>query len=105
MIKTKIKKDDTVVAIKGKDNGKTGRVLHVFYKTGKVLVEGINFVKKTSRPNRNNPQGGIINVERPLPLSNVMFYCGKCKTGVRVSIRALGSEGKERFCKKCEETI
>lgn len=105
MMKTKVKRNDTVAVIKGRDKGKSGRVLHVYYKTGKALVEGINFHKKASRPNKNNPQGGIINIEKPISLSNVEVYCQKCKAGTKAARRLLADGKKERFCKKCGETL
>ncbi|HRZ86378.1 MAG TPA: 50S ribosomal protein L24 [bacterium] len=105
MIKTKIKKNDTVVSIKGRDRGKSGRVIRVDHKSGKILVEGINMHKKASRPNRNNPQGGIIHMEKPMPLANVMLYCGKCKKPTKASMRSLAESKKERFCKTCGETM
>lgn len=105
MIKTKIRKNDTVVAIRGRDKGKNVRVIRVLSKSGKVLVEGVNMHKKASRPSRNNPQGGIIHMEKPMPLSTVMLYCGKCKKGTKSSQRILADGKKERFCKKCGETM
>ena len=74
----KIKKDDMVVVIAGKDKGKEGKVLSVDAKNGKVLVEGVNIVHKHSKPNMQNQQGGIIDKEAPIDLSNVMYlYKGK----------------------------
>jgi len=105
MMKTKIRKNDTVVAIRGRDKGKSGRVIRVLCKSGKVLVEGINMHKKASRPSRNNPQGGIIHMEKPMPLSTVMLFCGKCKKGTKSSLRVLADGKKERFCRKCGETM
>ena len=74
----RVKREDTVVVIAGKDKGKTGKVLRVFPKTNKVLVEGVNIVHKHSKPNMQNQQGGIIDKEAPIDLSNVMYlYKGK----------------------------
>ena len=78
MATMKIKKDDMVVVIAGKDKGKEGKVLSVDAKNGKVLVEGVNIVHKHSKPNMQNQQGGIIDKEAPIDLSNVMsLYKGK----------------------------
>ncbi len=78
MATMKIKKDDMVVVIAGKDKGKEGKVLSVDAKNGKVLVEGVNIVHKHSKPNMQNQQGGIIDKEAPIDLSNVMYlYKGK----------------------------
>ncbi len=68
---SKIKKGDTVQAITGDDNGKTGKVLQVVPTTGRVLVEGLNFVKKHMRKTQDNPQGGVIEKEAPMHLSNL----------------------------------
>lgn len=78
MATMKIKKDDMVVVIAGKDKGKEGKVLSVDAKNGKVLVEGVNIVHKHSKPNMQNQQGGIVDKEAPIDLSNVMYlYKGK----------------------------
>ncbi len=96
----RIKKDDTVVAIRGADVGKTGKVIQVLPDKNRALIEGLNLVKKTLRKSQDNPQGGIAEKEAPLHLSNVMPYCPHCKKGVK--IRCDRDEGKKvRKCKIC----
>jgi len=101
----KIKKGDFVLVIKGKDRGKKGRVIKVFPDTSKVLVEGINFVKKHIRPRRVDQQGGIIQIEKPISISNVMLFCLKCEKRTRVGFKFLQDGSKVRYCKKCGEII
>lgn len=78
-MKVHVRKNDTVVVISGKDKGKTGEVLRVIPKTGKVVVKGVNLVKKHQKPNRQNMQGGIIEMEAAINSSKVMLFCEKCK--------------------------
>ncbi len=101
----RIRKNDTVMIIKGKDNGKTGRVMKVLHAAGKAIVEGRNFVKKHAHKTQKNPQGGIIQIESPIALSNLMPVCPKCSKPVRVGI-ASGKDGKKtRICMKCKEAL
>lgn len=102
MIKVKIRKDDKVVVTTGKDKGKTGKVLRVYPKEGRVLVSGLNLVKRAIRPTHDMPQGGIIEKESPISISNVMLFCNKCNRGVRVGIKRLPDGTRMRYCKKCE---
>ncbi len=102
-MKLKIKKGDIVYVIKGDDKGKKGRVLKVLPDEGKVLVEGINFVKKHTRPKAVDKQGGIIQMEKPVSISNVMFFCLKCVKPVPLGIRILSDGTKVRYCKRCSE--
>ena len=96
----KIKKGDTVKVIAGKDNGKEGKVLSV--KDGKVIVEGINMITKHSKPTQANPNGGIVQKEAPIDLSNVMYvHKGKA---TRVGFKVEG-EKKVRFAKSTGEVI
>lgn len=99
----KIKKDDIVKVIAGKDRGKQGKVVQVFPKLEKLLVENINVVKKHMKPSREH-QGGI--VEKPMPLnwSNVMLVCPRCNKETRVGFSVL-KDKKVRTCKKCKENI
>ena len=100
-----IRKDDTVQVITGKDRGKHGRVLSVFPQERRVLVEGVNRCKKHVRATQTNPQGGIIDWELPLDVSDVMLLCPSCGRPTRIS-RDRGSEGDmERVCKKCDAHI
>ena len=104
-MKVHLKKNDNVVAIAGRDRGKKGRVLALYPDKGRILVEGINFMKKAVRPSQKNPQGGFVQIETPLDMSNVMLFCGKCQSRVRVGHRILNDGSKERFCKKCQEAV
>lgn len=99
----KIKKDDLVKILLGKDRGKTGKVLRVFTKEKKILVEGINVYKRHVRKINNN-EGGIIDISKPVDISNTALVCPKCKKETRVGYRTVGTE-KVRFCKKCQEVI
>lgn len=103
--KIHVRKKDTVMVISGKDKGKTGEVLAVMPKTGKVLVKGINEVTKHQKPNKANMQGGIIKKEAPIYSSKVMLYCDKCKAVTRISHKLLEDGTKVRVCKKCGETF
>lgn len=103
--KIHVRKKDTVMVISGKDKGKTGEVLAVMPKTGKVLVKGINIVTKHQKPNRANMQGGIIQKDAPIYSSKVMLYCDKCKSVTRISHKLLEDGTKVRVCKKCGETF
>ena len=101
----RIRKNDTVMIIKGKDNGKTGRVMKVLHAAGRAIVEGRNFVKKHAHKTQKNPQGGIIQIESPIALPNLMPVCPKCSKPVRVGI-ASGKDGKKtRICMKCKEAL
>ncbi|MCM8766619.1 MAG: 50S ribosomal protein L24 [Candidatus Omnitrophica bacterium] len=104
-MKFKLKRGDIVQVIKGKDRGKKGRILKLFPKEGRVLVEGINFVKKHTRPKAVDRQGGIIQIEKPISISNVNFFCLKCSKPVRLGIKFLEDGTKVRYCKKCKEII
>lgn len=99
--KLKVKKGDTVMVISGKNAGKKGKVLNVFPRDNKVLVEGVNMVKRHQRPTQAMPQGGIIDKEAPLHVSNVMVMCNKCDAPVRVGRKEADSGDKVRYCKKC----
>lgn len=101
----RIRKNDTVMIIKGKDNGKAGRVMKILPGIGKAIVEGRNFIKKHAHKTQKNPQGGIIQIESPIALSNIMPVCPKCNKPVRVGIAA-GKDGKKtRICMKCKEAL
>lgn len=104
-MKVHVRKKDTVMVISGKDKGKTGEVLAVNPKTGRVVVAGVNVVTKHQKPNRQNMQGGIVNFEAPINSSKVMLYCDKCKNVTRISNKVLEDGTKVRVCKKCGETF
>ena len=102
--KLKLKREDTVKVIAGKDKGKTGKVIRVNHATGKVIVQDINIVKKAMKPKRQNEKGGIIDLEAPIDASKVMLVCKKCGKPTRIGYRFDGEE-KVRFCKKCGELL
>ena len=83
----KLKKGDFVQVMKGKDSGKRGRILAVIPRTNKAMVEGVNFVKRHTRPGRVDRQGGIIQKEMPLALPNLRYFCLKCNKAVRLGYR------------------
>lgn len=97
----KIKKGDTVVIIAGKDRGKRGKVLRVVPKTGKVIVEGLNIVKKHQRPTQEAPQGGVVETSAPIDRSNVQVVCGSCRKPTRVGVKVADDGERTRICKKC----
>ena len=103
--RSKIRKDDKVKIITGKDKGKIGKVLKVLTKKDRVLVENINMVKHHTKPSTQNRQGGIIEREAPLHWSNVMLMCNKCVAPVRIKIQLLDDGSKVRICGKCSEVI
>ncbi len=100
-----IKKNDTVKVIAGKDKGKTGKVLRVIPKKGRAIVEKLNIVKRHLRPSEQARQGGILEREAPIEMSNLMLICSKCTDPTRVGYRVLDDTKKVRFCKKCKEVI
>jgi len=101
----KIRKNDIVKVIAGKDKGKTGKVLKLFPAAGKVIVEGINYLKKHSRKTQDNPKGGIIQRESAISISNVAIVCARCSKPSRVGFATLSDGEKARICKNCKETI
>ena len=100
----KIKKNDTVLITCGKDRGKSGKVTQSLPKIGKVIIAGLNTVKKHSRPSKKNPQGGIIDLHAPLQASNVIIICPRCNKTTRVGYK-LTEKSKLRVCKKCGESL
>ena len=100
MAKMNIKKGDTVEVLSGKDKGARGQVLRAFPAEGKVLVERVAMVKKATRPNQMNQQGGIVEQEAKIDASNVMLVCPKCNKATRVGHAGEGKD-KKRVCKKC----
>ncbi len=104
MIFKKIKKDDNVKVIAGKDAGKNGKILSVDREKGRVLVDGLNMVKKTMKKTNENQTGGIKDIEAYLNISKVMLVCPKCKKDTRVGFVVVNGD-KKRFCKKCKAEI
>jgi large subunit ribosomal protein L24 len=103
--KLHVKKNDMVTIIAGKEKGKTGKVVRVFPEKGRLTVENVNVVKRHTRPNRANAEGGIIEKEAPLSASNVMLLCGACNKPTRTGTRILEDGSKARYCKKCNEIV
>lgn len=101
----KIRKNDNVLAIAGKDKGKKGRVHQVYRDEERVLVEGVNLIKRHTKPRGKVRQAGIIEKEAPLHVSNVMLLCPKCNKPTRVGMKFLESRAKVRFCRLCQEVI
>jgi large subunit ribosomal protein L24 len=101
----KIRKDDTVVIIAGKDSGKKGKVRRALLNEDRVIVEGLNMIKRHSRARRAARQAGIIELEAPIHVSNVMLVCGKCGKPTRVRFRFLDDGQKVRICNSCREVI
>lgn len=101
----KIKKDDKVIVLSGKEKGKIGAVLKVDVKKGRAIVEKVNMVKRHSRPSAQNAQGGIIEKEASIHISNLMVVCNKCAEPTRIGKRILEDGSKVGICKKCGEII
>ena len=100
-----VRRGDTVAVIAGRERGKRGKVLRVLPVGGRVLVEKINMMKKHQRPTQKLQQGGIIERESPLALSNVLVVCSRCDKPSRSGIKVLGDGRKVRVCKRCGESI
>ncbi len=100
-----VKQDDTVLVIAGKDRGKRGRVREVHPTEGKVIVEGINIVKRHTRGQRGARQAGIVEREAPLDASNVMVVCPNCDKGARIGHEILDNGQKVRRCSNCGQTF
>lgn len=104
-IKYKIKKDDNVMIIAGREKGKTGKVLRVDPTRGKLFISKLNMVKRHQKPSEKHRHGGIIEKEAPLDLSNVMIICAKCKGPVRIALEIDDNGDRTRNCRKCGEVI
>ena len=103
--KLHVKKGDTVVVLSGKDKGKKGKVIEALPKKAKVVVEGVNKVKRHTKPSQSAPQGGILTKEAALSSSKVMLVCPACNKATRIAKTALASGEFVRKCKKCGEII
>ncbi len=101
----RIRKDDTVVIIAGKDRGKKGKVRRALPDEDRVIVEGLNMIKRHSRARRATRQAGIIELEAPVRVSDVMLMCSKCGNPTRVNFRFLDDGKKVRICNSCREVI
>ncbi len=101
----RLKKNDLVEVISGKEKGKTGKILKVVREKNQVLVEKINIIKRHTRPSPQTGQGGIVEKEAPLHVSKVMLICPKCATATRFRLTVTGEGKKARVCRKCKELV
>ena len=101
----KLKKDDVVSVITGKDKGKKGKVLKVFPVEKRVIVEGINYSTQYLRRSQENPKGGIAKFESKINSSNVQLVCPKCSKLTRIGHQILADGTKQRICKRCQEIL
>ncbi|MDO5733885.1 MAG: 50S ribosomal protein L24 [Eubacteriales bacterium] len=104
-MKVHVKEDDRVFVLRGKDKGKSGKVLQVIPAKNRVIVEGVNIVTKHKRPDQRTQTGGIIHQEAAIDASNVMLVCPKCKRPSKVGRKVSNDGEKVRFCKACDATI
>ena len=105
LAKYKIKKNDMVMVITGRDRGKTGKVMRVLPEHGRVVVERLNIVKRRSKARGAASPGGIVEKEAAINISNVMIFCDRCNAPVRVGIKAAADGTKSRVCRRCGEAI
>jgi len=105
MAGTHVRRGDTVGVIAGRERGKRGKVLRVLREKSRVLVEKVNMIKKHQRPTQKVRQGGIIEREGALALSNVLLICSRCDRPVRAAMKILADGRKIRVCKRCGESI
>ena len=105
-LRTPIRKNDNVLVVTGKDRGKKGRVLKMFPAKNRIVVEGVNFIKRHTRPNpRANVKGGIVEREAPVHASNVQIVCPECGAPTRIGRQILGDGRKVRVCVKCDGAV
>jgi large subunit ribosomal protein L24 len=103
---TPVRKNDTVLVITGRDRGKRGRVLKVLPEKNRLIVEGVNVIKRHTRPNpTKNIKGGIVEREAALHASNVQLVCPECGAQTRIGRKVLGDGRKVRVCRKCEGVV
>jgi large subunit ribosomal protein L24 len=106
MNKVVLKKNDMVIVINGKDSGKTGKILKVIPEKNRAIVEKINFIKEFIRRDQSkNIQGGVMEKEGPIHISNLMLFCSECGQGVRIKKKKLGDGSTTRVCVKCDSSI
>ena len=105
-LQTPVRKNDNVLVTTGKDRGKKGRVLKVLPAKNRVVVEGVNIIKRHTKPNpQRQIKGGVIEREAPVHASNVQVVCPECGKATRVGRRILGDGRKVRICRKCEGVV
>jgi len=102
--KYKLRKEDLVQVVAGKDQGKQGKILRIDHEKGRVIVSGINMVKKAMKKKSQTDRGGIVEIEAPLHISNVMIVCKKCNKPVRAGYKIIDGQ-KKRVCRKCGEVL
>ncbi len=105
MLKVKIKKNDMVMVVKGRDRGKTGKVMRVIPEKSRVVIERLNIVKRHSKPRGATSPGGIIEKEAPLRIENVMIFCDRCNAPVRAGWKLNADDTKSRICRRCGEAL
>ena len=98
-----LRKGDNVIILTGKDKGKSGKIMNI--KAGRVIIEGLNIVKRHVRKNQQYPKGAIVDLEAPLDISNVMMLCNKCSKPTKTKMKGVEEGRKVRICKKCGEII
>ena len=103
--KVNIRKNDIVKVIAGREKGKVGRVLKVDRETGRIFVEKLNMVKRHIKPGKTHPQGGIVEKEAALALSNVLIMCDKCNKPTRIGMRLDPGGKRFRVCKRCGDVL
>ncbi len=101
----RVRKEDTVYIAKGRDRGKTGAVRTVIPKKDRLIITGVNVVKRHMRPRGPQRPGGIVEREAPIPLANVRLVCPSCNKPVRIGFRIAADGRKVRFCKRCDANI
>ena len=104
-VRIRLKRDDLVEVITGRERGKTGKILKVLRDKNQVLIEKVNMIKRHTRPSPQTGQGGIVEKEAPLQVSKVMLICPKCATATRFTMTVTGEGLKTRVCRKCKELI
>jgi large subunit ribosomal protein L24 len=105
-IQTPLRKNDNVVVTAGKDRGKRGRILKVLREKNRLVIEGVNFINRHTKPNpQKNIKGGVVKREAPLHASNVQLVCPECGAMTRIGHRLLGDGRKVRFCRKCNGVV
>ncbi len=105
-VRTNLKKNDLVEVIAGKDAGKQGKILRVIPEKNRVVVQGVGFIKKHTKPNpQRNVKGGIAEREAAIHASNVMIMCGECGKRTRIGHKLLGDGKKARICRRCEGVL
>ncbi len=102
--KLKLRKNDNVMVIKGRERGKTGKVLRVLPAENRVVIERLNLVKRHTKPRGAGSSGGILEKEAPLQAANVMIMCDRCNAPVRIGFKT-SDDGKVRICRRCGETL